>query len=104
MTILPFSLPRPRSLRTAPDGHVPVALADGGTASLRPLGHGETEPLHAVFAQMSAASRYSRYLAGTPRLPAALVRRADRRRRPTPRGLAGHRGRHARPASPATSG
>jgi RimJ/RimL family protein N-acetyltransferase len=73
MTILPFSRPRHRTPRPAPDGHVHVALTDGGTASLRPLGHGETEPLHEVFAQMSAASRYSRYLAGTPRLPAAMA-------------------------------
>ena len=73
MTILPFSLPRRRPLRPAQDGHVHAALTDGGTASLRPLGPGETEPLHAVFAQMSDASRYSRYLAGTPRLPAAMA-------------------------------
>lgn len=73
MTILPFSLPGRRSPQPAPDGHVRAALTDGGTAFLRPLDHGETEPLHAVFSQMSNASRYSRYLAGTPRLPAVMV-------------------------------
>jgi GNAT superfamily N-acetyltransferase len=51
--------------------HAP--LRSGGTASLRPLGPGETGPLREVFAQMSDASRYSRYLAGTPRLPAAML-------------------------------
>jgi GNAT superfamily N-acetyltransferase len=73
MTILPFSLPRHRPVRPAPDGHVHAALTDGGTASLRPLDHGETEPLQAVFAQMSDTSRHSRYLAGIPRLPAAMA-------------------------------
>ena len=53
---------------------VPVLLPDGGTAHLRPLVDGESAPLLEVFAGMSEESRASRYLVGTPRLPASMVR------------------------------
>jgi GNAT superfamily N-acetyltransferase len=46
----------------------------GGHALLRPLRHGETEPLIAVFDAMSADSRYSRYLSGTHSLSPAMLR------------------------------
>ena len=57
----------------APAGHVPVTLRDGGTALLRPLQPGETDPLLDVFEQLSAGSRASRYLVGMPRLPRPMV-------------------------------
>jgi len=52
---------------------VPVRLPDGGTATLRPLRHGETEPVLEVFAGMSELSRARRFLTGMPRLPAAML-------------------------------
>lgn len=63
MTLAPLSH-EPRS--------VPVPL-DGGVATLRPLRHGETEPLLAVFAGMSAASRASRYFLGMTALPSSSI-------------------------------
>jgi RimJ/RimL family protein N-acetyltransferase len=57
-----LDVPRHRS------DHVRVRLNDGGTAALRPLHAGETDPLQAVFDGMSTASRQSRYLAGVNRL------------------------------------
>ena len=51
--------------------HVDVPLA-GGSAALRPLRHGETEPLLSVFERLSPASRASRYLVGMPRLPSPM--------------------------------
>jgi L-amino acid N-acyltransferase YncA len=53
--------------------HVEVRLRDGGVAALRPLGHGESTPLLAVFDGMSAESRALRYLTGLPRLPATML-------------------------------
>lgn len=53
--------------------HVEVALARGRSAAMRPLSPGETEPLLAVFASLSPASRFDRYLVGTPRLPVAML-------------------------------
>ncbi len=52
---------------------VEVGLRDGSRAALRPLDHGETEPLLAVFAGMSDASRSLRYLTGLPRLPRQML-------------------------------
>jgi RimJ/RimL family protein N-acetyltransferase len=66
MTVLPLARRRPAS--------VPVPLPDGGVVHLRPLQDGESTPLLEVFAGLSAESRASRYLVGTPRLPAPMVR------------------------------
>ncbi len=63
---LPF---RPEPARD----HVVVRLAHGARAHLRPLRPGETEPLLSVFESMSLASRASRYLIGTPRLPSTML-------------------------------
>jgi len=52
---------------------VEVRLRDGSRAALRPLDHGETEPLLSVFAGMSDASRTLRYLTGLPRLPRQML-------------------------------
>jgi GNAT superfamily N-acetyltransferase len=52
---------------------VRAELADGGTAMLRPLDRGESEPLLAVFDGMSDWSRYRRYLVGMPRLPKPML-------------------------------
>jgi RimJ/RimL family protein N-acetyltransferase len=52
---------------------VPVRLADGGTATLRLLKHGETGPILEVFAGMSDLSRARRYLTGMARLPAVML-------------------------------
>jgi RimJ/RimL family protein N-acetyltransferase len=54
-------------------GGVRVRLRDGAYADLRPLGHGETGPLLAVFEGMSEASRTLRYLTGLPRLPRQML-------------------------------
>lgn len=77
MTLLP-STPhawwaRRRQAGPARADHVPVTLRDGGTALLRPLQPGETDPLLDVFEQMSPASRLSRYLVALPHLPAAMT-------------------------------
>lgn len=56
------------------DGEVRVRLTDGGAVALRPLLHGELAPLDAVFSQMSAESRFSRYLAPMPHLPGSFRR------------------------------
>lgn len=63
----------PTSTRS-PQDHVEVPLSRGASAALRPLGPGETEPLLAVFDQLSAASRFDRYLAGVPRLPSTMLK------------------------------
>jgi GNAT superfamily N-acetyltransferase len=55
--------------------HVAVRLADGQVAHLRPLRHGETEPLRTVFEGMSELSRARRYLTGMPYLPPKVVER-----------------------------
>ena len=52
---------------------VPVELADGGTATLRPLRHGEVAPVLEVFAGMSELSRSRRFLTGMARLPAMML-------------------------------
>lgn len=52
---------------------VPGRLRNGSVATLRPLQHGETAPLLAVFEGMSADSRALRYLTGLPRLPASML-------------------------------
>ena len=62
----------PRS-RLASD-HVEVPLSGGASAALRPLRPGETEPLLAVFEQLSPASRADRYLVGVPRLPSPMLK------------------------------
>ncbi|RYP83512.1 GNAT family N-acetyltransferase [Nocardioides guangzhouensis] len=46
----------------------------GGTATLRPLGPGEAEPLEAVFAGMSPESRAERYLTPVPRILPVMLR------------------------------
>lgn len=66
-----LSVPAPRRYA---DGQVRVRLTDGGRVALRPLLHGELAPLDAVFAGMSAQSRYSRYLAPMPHLPGSFRR------------------------------
>ncbi len=75
MTLLPdearWNVPGPSAAGNS--DHVPVVLRDGGTALLRPLRSGETEPLLDVFEQLSPGSRASRYLVGMPRLPRAMV-------------------------------
>ena len=57
-----------------PSLHLAVPLPDGGEVSLRPLRHGESAPLLAVFDGMSTASRADRYLTGTSRLLPSMVR------------------------------
>ncbi len=52
---------------------VRVELADGGTATLRPLRHGEVAPVLEVFAGMSELSRSRRFLTGMARLPAMML-------------------------------
>jgi RimJ/RimL family protein N-acetyltransferase len=66
MVVLCLVRRRPASVR--------VELPDGGTADIRPLADGESAPLLEVFAGLSAESRASRYLVGTPRLPGPMVR------------------------------
>ncbi len=56
------------------DPSIRARLRDGGVATLRPLGPGETEPLLAVFSAMSGDSRARRYLTGMPRLPGQMLR------------------------------
>jgi RimJ/RimL family protein N-acetyltransferase len=74
MTLLPLVPTDPRAaLPRLVGDHVTVGLRDGGTAHLRPLRRGETEPLLEVFAAMSEASRASRYLVGMSRLPRAVL-------------------------------
>jgi len=57
--------------RARPD--VVVPLPGGGDVRLRPLHHGETAPLEAVFAGMSGAARELRYLTGLRSLPGPMV-------------------------------
>ena len=52
---------------------VRVDLPDGGTATLRPLRHGEVAPVLEVFAGMSELSRSRRFLTGMARLPATML-------------------------------
>lgn len=52
-------------------GSVPVALRDG-TAALRPLGPDEVEALDCVFEQLSAASRFDRYLSSVQRMSGTM--------------------------------
>ncbi len=54
-------------------GVVPVRLPGGRLVELRPLRHGEQEPLLAVFEGMSSTSRARRYLTGMVRLPAMML-------------------------------
>ena len=56
-----------------PADSVEARLRDGSTAVLRPLGHGETGPLQAVFDGLSAQSRTDRYLVGVPRLTGSMA-------------------------------
>lgn len=53
--------------------HVVVRTRAGDLAELRPLERGEADPLLAVFAGMSLASRAGRYLVGIPRLPRSML-------------------------------
>lgn len=53
---------------------VPVRLPDGRVVDIRPLRHGERDPLLAVFGGMTATSRARRYLTGIVRLPSAMIR------------------------------
>lgn len=50
-----------------------VDLPDGGTATLRPLRHGEVAPVLEVFDGMSELSRARRFLTGMARLPATML-------------------------------
>jgi RimJ/RimL family protein N-acetyltransferase len=52
---------------------VPVRLPSGDVVTLRPLRHGEREPLMAVFDAMSPESRARRYLTGMVRLPTRVL-------------------------------
>ncbi len=52
---------------------VAVPLPGGGVVRLRPLSHGETAPLEAVFAGMSGEAREQRYLTGLRHLPGPMV-------------------------------
>lgn len=52
---------------------VRATLPGGGAVTLRPLRHGETEPLRSIFDGMSLDARVQRYLAGMPRLPDAML-------------------------------
>jgi GNAT superfamily N-acetyltransferase len=54
-------------------GSVPVRLPGGRLVELRPLGHGERDPLLTVFEGMSATSRARRYLTGIVRLPSTML-------------------------------
>jgi GNAT superfamily N-acetyltransferase len=56
------------------DGDSVIARIRGGVVAARPLVAGEHDPLGAVFAGMSRASRYSRYLTGLGGLPASMAR------------------------------
>ena len=53
--------------------HGTVAVSGLDLVRLRPLVEGETQVLERVFAEMSATSRYFRYLAGISRLSGAMV-------------------------------
>jgi RimJ/RimL family protein N-acetyltransferase len=55
------------------EGLLDARLRDGTPVSLRPLEHGETEPLLRVFDGMSGESRALRYLTGLPRLPQPML-------------------------------
>jgi len=66
---MPTPAPCPTCLDASPVLAVRVVLSDGGQLDLRPLRAGETEPLLAVFEQMSSESRARRYLTGMARLP-----------------------------------
>lgn len=70
MTVSWFSTHSAHSGHSDAD-HVDVPLA-GGSATLRPLRHGETGPLLSVFEHLSPASRASRYLVGMTRLPSPV--------------------------------
>lgn len=59
---------------TSRAGAVSALLRDGARATLRPLGSGESGPVTAVFAGMSAQSRATRYLTGMTDLPAVTLR------------------------------
>lgn len=52
---------------------VGARLRDGTPVALRPLEHGESGPLLAVFDGMSGESRALRYLTGLPRLPSSML-------------------------------
>ncbi len=52
---------------------VRATLPGGGTVTLRPLRHGEAEPLQAIFDGMSLDARVQRYFTGMPRLPATML-------------------------------
>lgn len=61
--------------RTAesPAHDVAAALPGGGVVRLRPLRHGESAPLTAVFDGMSPEAREQRYLTGLRHLPGPMV-------------------------------
>jgi GNAT superfamily N-acetyltransferase len=62
----------PRKLRPALPIH--AVLPDAGPVALRPLRHGESDPLHAVFDGLSPESRRGRYLMSVPSLSTPAVR------------------------------
>ena len=64
---------RPRSRPSSAQGDVTAPLPGGGEVRLRPLRHGESAPLEAVFAGMSGEAREQRYLTGLRRLPTPMV-------------------------------
>ncbi|CUR55221.1 hypothetical protein NOCA2230141 [metagenome] len=65
-------LPGHATVPQVPDA-VPVWLPSGRVVSLRPLHHGERDPLLTVFDGMSSASRAQRYFTGLVRLPPSML-------------------------------
>jgi GNAT superfamily N-acetyltransferase len=66
-------------MRTGADGGPVVEVVDRPglllpRVTLRPMDHGETEPLQRVFAGLSAESRRLRYLGGVPELSPGMLR------------------------------
>ncbi len=57
----------------APEGEL-VALRDGSSVAVRPIGPDDADALRAGFEALSAESRYRRFLSGTPTLSDAYVR------------------------------
>ena len=77
---VPHHMRLPRNVRPFADGdaahprdHVVAGTRAGHVAELRPLEQGEVDPLLAVFAGMSLASRADRYLVGLPSLPRSIL-------------------------------
>jgi GNAT superfamily N-acetyltransferase len=71
----PIPLPRSPSERCGSEASCWGGLTDGSLVLLRPLGDGERAPVQEVFAGMSPASRYLRYLTPMKELSQAMVER-----------------------------